>query len=404
LDTQALLEKTTPRKGSGKISKTAAYYVAFVALGTTGAVLGPTKERLAEHTQTQLSQISILFTAVSLGYLIGSFLSGRLYDRVFGHPMMAAGLLVMAAMLVLVPLTPLLWLLFALFLIIGIAQATVDVGGNTLLVWIHGDKIPPFMSALHFCFAIGAFLSPLIIAQALSRSGGITWAYWALAVLMLPAAVWLLLLRSPAIQSVSQDGMTKPTDHRLLALMVVFFFLHVGAELSFGGWISSYGVDKGLTNEAGGAYLTAAFWGPFALSRLMSIPIALRFRPSTVLLGGLLGCLTSLVIIQQWPDSSTALWLGAAGMGISIAPLFPTSISLAERRMAITGQVTGWFLVGASLGSMSLPWLIGQVFEPIGPQTAIVIILIDILLALGVFVAIKRTTRPLVQHSEAPTS
>ena len=91
-------------------------------------------------------------------------------------------------------------------------------------------------------------------------------------------------------------------------------------------------------------------------------------------------------------------------MGISIAPLFPTSISLAERRMAITGQVTGWFLVGASLGSMSLPWLIGQVFEPIGSQTAIVIILIDMLLALGVFVAIKRITLPLVQHSEAPTS
>jgi fucose permease len=136
----------------------------------------------------------------------------------------------------------------------------------------------------------------------------------------------------------------------------------------------------------------------------MSIPIALRFRPSTVLLGGLLGCLTSLVIIQQWPDSSTALWLGTVGMGISIAPLFPTRISLAERRMAITGQVTGWFLVGASVGSMSLPWLIGQLFEPIGPQIAMVIILIDILVAVGIFVAIKRTTPPLVQHSEVSTS
>jgi len=136
----------------------------------------------------------------------------------------------------------------------------------------------------------------------------------------------------------------------------------------------------------------------------MSIPIALRFRPSTVLLGGLLGCMVSLVIILQWPDSSTALWLGTVGMGISIAPLFPTSISLAERRMAITGQVTGWFLVGASVGSMSLPWLIGQLFEPIGPQIAMVIILIDILVAVGIFVAIKRTTPPLVQHSEVSTS
>ncbi len=88
-------------------------------------------------------------------------------------------------------------------------------------------------------------------------------------------------------------------------------------------------------------------------------------------------------------------------MGLSIAPMFPTSISLAERRMAITGRVTGWFLVGASLGSMSMPLLIGQLFEPIGPQVVMIIILIDVLLALGVLVAIRRTTSPLRQATEA---
>jgi len=87
------------------------------------------------------------------------------------------------------------------------------------------------------------------------------------------------------------------------------------------------------------------------------------------------------------------LAVGAAGLAApwsaGIAPLFATSISLAERRMAISGQVTGWFLVGASLGSMSVPWLIGQLFESVGPRVAMVIILVDMILALGVFVVIK---------------
>jgi len=214
-------------------------------------------------------------------------------------------------------------------------------------------------------------------------------------------AAWLLRLTSPTLQSASEDNLARPTDHRLLALLVVFFILHVGAELSFGGWIASYAEATHLASETGARYLTSAFWGAFTLSRLLSIPIALRFRPGTILLGGLLVGAASLVVILWWPDSVTALWLGTVGMGLSIAPMFPTSISLAERRMAITGRVTGWFLVGASLGSMSMPWLIGQLFEPVGPQVAMVIILIDMLLALGVFLVIRRTTPPLRQITEA---
>lgn len=390
-----------PRERGGVISKTAAYYVAFIALGTTGAVLGPTLGDLAENTQTQLSQVSLLFTASSLGYLLGSFLSGRLYDRASGHPVMAAGLFLLAAMLGLVPLAPLLWVLIAAFIVLGVAQAAVDVGGNTLLVWIHGDKVPPFMNGLHFCFGLGAFLTPIVVNQSDLLSEDITWAFWALALFMLPVAAWLLRLTSPAVQNDSENGSARQADHRLLALMVVFFFLHVGAEMSYGGWVATYAETTDLASEVGARYVNSAFWGAFTLSRLMSIPIALRFRPGTILLSGLLGCVGSLAVILLWPDSLTALWLGSIGMGISIAPMFPTSISLAERRMAITGQVTGWFLVGASIGSMTIPLLIGQLIERIGPPVVIDIILIDVVLALAILMAIRRTTPPLRQAAGA---
>jgi FHS family Na+ dependent glucose MFS transporter 1 len=249
-------------------------------------------------------------------------MSGRLFDRTPGHPVMAAGLILMAAMLGLAPLAPLLGLLFLVFLILGMAQAAVDVGGNTLLVWIYGDEVPPFMSGLHFFFGLGAFLSPLIIALAVTPGGGITWAYWALAILMLPVAIWLLRLPSPAIQGDTETGVSRVVDHKLLALLVVFFFLHVGAELSFGGWIFDYAVALGLTTSSTSAYLlNSAFWGALTLGRLLAIPAAIRLRPSTILLGGLVGCLVSLVVILGWPASSVAVWLGTVGMGLSIAPM-----------------------------------------------------------------------------------
>jgi len=127
------------------------------------------------------------------------------------------------------------------------------------------------------------------------------------------------------------------------------------------------------------------------LGRLLSIPLAARFRPRTILLTDLLGCLASVGILLLWPGSGTATWLGTLAMGLAMASIFPTCITLAGRRIPITGRVTGWFLVSSSLGGMSLPWLIGQLFEPIGPWITMGIILIDLVAALIVYAALMKT-------------
>jgi FHS family Na+ dependent glucose MFS transporter 1 len=376
-----------------RLSRTTAYFAAFVAIGLSTATLGPTLPGLAGHTRTQLSQASLLFTAHSLGYLVGSFQGGRLYDRVSGHLVLAAGLLIMAAMLAVAPLIPALWLLAVVILVLGSAEGAVDVGGNTLLVWVHGHKVGPFMNGLHFFFGVGSFLSPLIVAAALSLSGDITWAYWALAVFMLPAAAWLARLPSPRAQTAAGDGLNDPNlaarsrarNHRpvLVVLIALLLLLYAGAEAGFGGWIYSYAVALGLATETSAAYLTSAFWGALTVGRLLGIPIAARFRPKSILLANLLGCAASTIILVLWPHSLLATWLGSMGLGFAMASIFPIAISFAGQELALTGQITGWFLVGASVGGMSLPWLMGQLFESVGPQSTMVAVLIDLVLAVG---------------------
>ena len=405
--------ETASLERPGQISKTIGYYAAFAALGMVGASLGPTLPGLAEHTQTQISEISFLFTARSLGFLLGSFFGGRLYDRSPGHPLMAVVLIIMAVMMALAPLISLLWLLVAALLIMGAAEGTLDVGGNTLLIWVHRHKVGPFMNGLHFFFGAGAFLSPIIIAQTALISGDITWAYWVLASLMLPVIVWLLRLPSPTVQAVSKGdpvrqinrrstarlSSPKPEAHKrlLVALIALFFFLYTGAEISFGGWIFTYAMALGLSGETAAAYLTSAFWGALTLGRLLTIPVAARLRPRSILLGGLAGCLVSVGIILLWSNALAATWLGTLGLGFSMASIFPTTLSLAERRLTITGRVSGWFFAGASAGGMTLPWLIGQLFEPIGPQVMMFAIMVDLIIALGIFaVLILHSGRPVM--------
>jgi FHS family Na+ dependent glucose MFS transporter 1 len=397
MNTMNLSEEHARHDNAGRIPRTIGYYVAFVALGSAMALLGPTLQGLARHTQTQLHEISLLFTVNSLGYLVGSFQGGRLYDRLRGHPVMVAALVIMAVMLALVPLMPSLWLLAAVMLVLGLAEGTLDVGGNTLLVWVHGSKVGPFMNGLHFFWGLGAFLAPIVVARATSASGDIAWAYWVLGLAMLPAAAWLWCLPGPAVQAASERASAGKVNYALVALSAVLLFLYVGAEVGFGGWIFTYAVGLGLTDEAMAAYLTSGFWGAYTVSRLLSIPIAARFSPRAILLVDLVGCLISMGVILLWPASLTAVWAGALGVGASMASIFPTVISLGERHTTMTGQVMGWFFLGASVGGMVLPWLMGQLFEPVGPRVTMLAIAVDLVLAVVAFIALASClARPVV--------
>ncbi len=406
-----------PSRANSHWPRTIGYFAVFAAIGLETAVLGPTLPGLVEQTGTQLDAISLLFTAHSLGYMFGSFFGGRLYDLVPGHALMVVMLLLLAAMLTLAPLAPALWMLAAVLLLLGIGGGALDVGGNTLIVWVHGREVGPFMNALHFFFGVGSFLTPVIVAAVLSQSGGIAGAYWILALLMLPVALWLLRLPSPVpppnARVLAEDGgpasdcgsAEEPAQPRtgkgkvvlLIALVLLFY---VGAEVAFGGWIYTYAVTLNLGDDTTAAYLTSAFWGALTVGRLVAIPVAMRFRSRAILLADLLGCLASVGLILIWPSSAVAIWLGALGLGFSMASIFPTAITLAERRIPITGAVTGWFLVASSIGAMSVPWLIGQLFEPVGPQIAMIITLVVLGAALIPYAALVKSDAASVELQE----
>ena len=365
-----------------KIPITISYYSAFIGLGLTEAILGPSLPALASHTHSPLSQISILFTAHSFGYLLGSYQSGHLFDRVRGHPVIAGGLVGVGLMIALVPMIPLLWLLALALFFSGIFAGAVDVGCNALLIWVHRSKVGPFMNGLHFFFGVGSFLTPIIVAQSILMSGDIHWGYWFIAALTIPMAVLVMRLPSPASPQSQQTSAAGKLDLRRVALIMLFFFLMVGVESSFGGWIYTYATAMKLGSVSGAAYLTSLFWGALTVGRLLSIPIAARFSPRKILIGDITGALISISLILLFPLSQIALWVGAFGMGFSLASQFPTTFSLAETQMSISGKVTGLFLIGASLGGMFTPWLIGQFFVPVGPRIAMLILLVGLTLTL----------------------
>jgi len=371
---------------------TAVYYLAFILLGLTLAADGPTLLKLAEHTSSKINEISWIFFFGSIGYLAGSYTSGRLYDRMPGHQLMAGMLVLMGILIVFVPLTTSLPVLIGLVLVLGVAKGAIDVGCNTLMLWLHNEQVGPFMNGLHAFFGMGAFIAPLIVARVLNVTGDINWVFWIFSIASFPIAFLVWRWPSPQPRAVPEEHQGAAFPVLPVAVMVACFILYVGAEVSYGNWIYAYTFKLGLGTEITANYLTSAFWGAFTLSRLFGIWISTRLKPLTILYLDFAGCIISVGMIMLARDSAALLWAGSILLGISYASIFPTFITLAEERMHITGSITGLFLVGGSLGGMTIPLLIGQAFEKIGPGAMLEIVFTTIVLNLLALILFTRVS------------
>lgn len=346
----------------------ATYGICFVALGLGLSALGPMLPFLAKNVDVSFAQISFLFTTSSLGYLLGSAGGGRLFDRYKGHQLMLFALLMMALMMALVPITSYFLLLLAIMFFLGIFQGSIDVGGNVNLLWVYQGRVGPYMNALHFCFGVGAFLSPVILHHVMRWSNGqITWPFWTIAVLTLPGMFGLWTLSSP--ENPEKDKFEeKPNsiNTRLVVLLVVLFFLYVGVETGFGGWIFTYATQTNITSQSGASYMNSIFWGALTLGRLLSVPLARKIVPSRLLLGNFFLAIMFLGLILVFPINTVMVWVASAGLGLALSSVFPTLLALGESRMKISGKVTGYFFLGSSLGATLIPMALGQIFEYVG--------------------------------------
>ncbi|MGE0130366.1 MAG: MFS transporter [Blastocatellales bacterium] len=362
--------------------KTILYSLAFIALGLGSGSLGPTLPALAAQTNAEMKQISNLFIARSFGTMIGSWLIGRFYDRVAGHPLLAASLLASAIAMAMMPSATIMPVLLGLSAFIGIAAASINVGGNALITLVHGERVRPFISTLHFAFGLGGFLAPMLVARMMHRADSLHLTYWLLALVIIPVALITFIAPSPALSEHKHLDSAKPLPMLMIALFAIFFFLEIGAEATMMGWYFSYATERGMGAQTA-AYMNSGFWAAFTVGRLATIWMTIRFNVVTLIVTYLSVTMLIALSLLIFAPAPFVLWFGAIGLGLAVAPVFPSMFGLAQRVLGLSGKVTGFLLVGSSAGSMFWPWLTGQFFKSHGPQVMAWIVLLNLIGALA---------------------
>jgi FHS family Na+ dependent glucose MFS transporter 1 len=393
------------RLGQG-VGPVVIYLASFVALGLSFSLIGPALSRLQDQTGSSLGAIGVLFTAQAFGYLIGSLLGGNLYDRGHGHRVLGSALLVMAGALLLVPHATSLALLGALFGLVGAGAGAADVGGNTLLIWRRGGSDGASLNGLHLCFGIGALASPIIVAWSLSGDGDLVAASLLMAVPTAAIGVWALLRPSPERLPDEDHPSGAPAPVRTLLIVAVFFFLYVGVEIGFAGWIHTYAQAIHLGGEGAAAALTATFWGAFLLGRFVAVGVATRLATAPMLVGTGAAAIVGAMILAASGGRPALVWTGTIVFGLAIAPLYPTMLAFVGDHVPLSGTATSWFVAASAVGGLTLPWMIGVLFDHLGPGAMPTTVLIATIACIGWVLVIRAmlASTVLPESPESPTS
>ncbi|XP_067668330.1 sodium-dependent glucose transporter 1A-like [Haliotis asinina] len=437
-------------------------YFAFIALGISRAQHGPAFLDLAQITGSNVEQASVFYTSLAVGGLVGSVFMGVLIDKLAKHrqTLVAIFSLLMAASVGVIPRSKNYILTICLFGVNGLLTAAFESGGNVdiLSTWGVGGKI--FVQILHFVFAIGTVIGPLIagpflakkkafnvtlcdthdISKLFNNSDGpmpgnftennvllpgscvpsesrIQYSYMIAASLNVLSGV--MITAECFYGQPDTKGETRNENHRnprvlpnwlqvlVLGNVAFFFFFNCSSTSVIYGYMMAYFVkDLGWRKEKT-VNLASVCWAGFATSRLFCVLLDRVLTPRQLLYvsNGLSVLSLGGVWLSIIYESDSGIWICMVLASVGMSAIFPTILVYVEHDvMKVSGMVTSIIFVAGNLQGILNPLLIGYLFQTISYKWYIYLAFIEATLAFVFFLSTVLIVKTLVEKYGSPES
>lgn len=181
----------------------------FIVLACMVMMFGPALLDLSLQVNASVRDVGYCLGIRTFAYAVGS-LCGPVYDRLPGHAVLAVALSIGGIGSLVIPVCRSVYALAVVVAIQGFFLCFVDAGANILLLWVfNGDpNMHPWMQALHFAFALGAFIAPLLLrvvagvtgetaAGEVATAGTYSPAFYIMGIVALLSGALCMLLPSP---------------------------------------------------------------------------------------------------------------------------------------------------------------------------------------------------------------
>lgn len=345
---------------------TLAGYASFVPIGIATVLLGPMLPTLSARWSLNYSQAGALFTAQYLASTLAVALSGVLVSRCGFRFAIKVGLLLMAAGVALLLVGPM-WLGILCIGTYGGGLGLAVPASNLLVAEVNPGRRSAALNLLNFCWSAGAVACPFLVAAAAKNHhvplflAGV--AGFALVVAIGIAAMPSSIVEPTAPATTDSAGQKTASSiqwtHRALPILGVLFFVYVGTENGFGGWVASYAKSLGSLTPTMAVMTPSFFYAALMLGRWVA-PLLLRTIDEIRLVqaGLLVACAGMAGLVLSHGLGGVAGSACLAGLGLSC--VYPITIALLSREFGPAATRVGSVMFTLSnLGGGLMPWMVG---------------------------------------------
>lgn len=342
-------------------------FLAFISIGFPDAVLGVAWPSIRETFDRPLPDIGFILFSSGTGYFLSGIFAGTAIERLGVGRLLAVSTSAVAIGLFGYAATPSFWTLLVAAVLIGFGSGAIDAGLN---VYASEHFSVTVMNWLHAFFGIGAMLGPFIMAATLGAGASWRIGYvFVASVIAAMAVVFILTVRrwndgaqqtgDPELRVSAREVLGLP----LVWLHVVIFFVMCGLEASAGVWTATMMLGRFDASAGEAGLWTGIFWGSMALGRLLLAPLSGDLNPARLVQLCTIGVLAGSVLMTR--DQQWVFQAGLIVFGLSMAPLFPTLMSLTPIRLGsqVAIHSIGFQVSAATIGIAGIPTIGGLLAE-----------------------------------------
>src|SRR5260370_19640911 len=325
--------------------------------------LGPMLPVFSARWSLTDEKAGYLLFAQFFSSMFGMLSSGALVQRIGYRLTLIIGLVLMAAGMALLVSGP--WLLGMIAVcVLGVGHGITTPAGHMRTAEVNPHGSAAALNLINAACGIRAVISQFLVAIAQRAHQTPVFLYGTASALLILLLAFAFARFQPDTRARAKHLSTpghSVWSHPLLPVICVLFFVYVGSETSFGGWLTLYSSRMGTGQDCFWAMRGSCFWGALLAGRLLA-PLALKFHKETAIARiGLAVALTGgLAIVAA--HSMGLLIPGAVLAGLGLASIFPISVSLFPRWFAeSTTTASSPVFASGNIGGAPLPWLVGVV-------------------------------------------
>lgn len=354
-------------------------YITYLLSGFVILCFGAIMPELIEDKGLSYTLAGGLLTCLAIGNLLASFV----------YPIMCAKLDERYVSTILCTLYPIclfaftvvdsIVLLYVLIFFIGINKGVITLVNNRVVNAATNNSVK-HLNLLHMSYAIGALLSPFLIA--VLTKVGVGWETLLRIIAVLTVIISVLYSRMdmgiiPAPVQKS-DKPTKGKQSYVFFLSAMYWiatgmiFCYMGLENTVNGWFETYLQGRGLLSPTMATVMVSVTWLMIMIGRIIIASLSDKIKTEHILLTITAIQLVAIVMLIA-ADSAALVVTALVILGLGLAGTYPTIMSyvgkvLNNSNIGIS-VVTG---IG-SLGGILTPQFIGIVADKSGFSKAILL-------------------------------